>query len=495
MKNKKRPLGPVVEIILMGIIISLISLVCNLLGVSGYITDSSTFETTMITVQNILSKKGIKYILEDSLVNFRNLEPLVMIIMSLIAVSIMEASGFLKQLFNIFTKIKPKYVTFIVFFVGIISTILGDYSYALLLPLSGILYKYIHKDSSLGILTMFVAITVGYGIGIIANYQSYELGLLTQTAAQDITQNYKYILSSNIYFMLISTAIISLLGTVMIENIGKKYPRNEEIDNLNISKKARNITLVAFIVMVITFAYCIIPGLPFSGMLLKDDEAIYVAKLFAPGAPLKDGLMFIIIGVLMVCGFIYGTVSRNIKNSSDYSNALTVSFKDTGYIFVLLFFMSLLYGIINYTKIDQVIITNIINFIGTSNFNGLILVITSFISILIMTILMPNTLTKWNLIAPVYIPLLMRANITPSFTQSIFLAADSAGKLFSPIYIYLIVTIGFIYKYRKDDTTSIFQTMKRIMPVALVLTLIWFVIVIGWYLTGLPIGINTSVTL
>ena len=108
---------------------------------------------------------------------------------------------------------------------------------------------------------------------------------------------------------------------------------------------------------------------------------------------------------------------------------------------------------------------------------------------------MPNTLTKWNLIAPVYIPLLMRANITPSFTQSIFLAADSAGKLFSPIYIYLIVTIGFIYKYRKDDTTSIFQTMKRIMPVALVLTLIWFVIVIGWYLTGLPIGINTSVTL
>ena len=71
-------------------------------------------------------------------------------------------------------------ITLMVMLVGIVSTIIGDYSYALLLPLAGILYKYIGKNSSLGVLTMFIAITIGYGTGIIYNYQMYQLGDITE---------------------------------------------------------------------------------------------------------------------------------------------------------------------------------------------------------------------------------------------------------------------------------------------------------------------------
>ena len=107
----------------------------------------------------------------------------------------------------------------------------------------------------------------------------------------------------------------------------------------------------------------------------------------------------------------------------------------------------------------------------------------------------PSTITKWNLIAPVYVPLLMRANISPSFTQTIFLMADSVGKLFSPIYVYLLVAIGFIYKYDSDGNIGIMSTIKKIMPVISIIAVTWLVIIIGWYLLGLPIGINTNITL
>lgn len=495
MKNKRRPIGPIVEIMLLAGIISTVGLFCNIFGVSGYITESKTLETTMITVNNIFTKGGIKYILEKSLTNFKGLEALAMVIMSLIAVSIMESSGLLKQVFTPLSKIKSKYITLLVMFVGIISTILGDYSYAILLPISGILYQYTHRNPTLGVITMFVAITIGYGVGIIYNYQTYELGLITQISAQDITDTYNYDLSSNLFFMIASTIILSIIGTLIIERFAKKFPRNDYKDQLNISRKANRITQIVLMLFVLVFIYCIIPNLPLSGMLLADNEPTYIAKLFGPTAPLRDGLMFIIIGVLMVCGFIYGKVSRNIKNSSDYSKALTTMFENTGYIFVLLFFVSVLYGILNYTKLDTVIVTNIIDLVGRSNLSGLILVIVTFLSIVIMTIFIPSTITKWTLIAPVFVPLLMRANISPEFTQSIFVAADSVGKLFCPVYIYLIITIGFIYKYDKDNVTSIIQTMKKIMPVILVLSITWFAIVIGWYLTGLPIGPDTVITL
>ena len=495
MKRKRRTIGPVVEILFLSLIIVVASFIFNLIGVSGFKTEAGTFETSLIVINNIFSTNGIKYILNNSLVNFQTLEPLVMVLMSLIAVSILEASGLLKQIFSPLKNVKSKYITMIVMFVGIISTIIGDYSYALLLPLAGILYKYVGKSSSLGVLTMFIAITIGYGTGIIYNYQAYQLGDITELATKSIMSDYNYELLSNIFLLVASTVILTIVGTIVLERFGKKYPRNEEKDNLNTSIKASRVTLIVFIIMMLLFIYCLIPGLPKSGLLLSKSEPTYIGKLFGSTSPLSQGLMFLIIGILMVCGFIYGTVSRNIKNSGDYSKALTKTFEGTGYVFVLLFFASILYEIIDWTNISTVISTNVVDFIGSSSISGVVLVIIAFLSIVFISIFIPSTLTKWNLIAPIYVPLLMRANISPAFTQTIFMAADSVGKLFSPIYVYLIITIGFMYKYDKDTNTSILGTMKKIMPVVLMLSLVWLVIIVAWYLIGFPIGINSSITL
>ena len=493
--NKKRQLGPVVEILFLGLIVSVLCFLLNLLGTSGYVTEAGSLVTNLTVVNNIFSSSGIKHILNNSLVNFQTLEPLVLVILSLIAVSILEASGLLKHVFSPLKKVNPRFVTMGVMLVGIISTIIGDYSYALLLPLAGILYKYIGKNSSLGVLTMFIAITIGYGTGLIYNYQAYKLGDITELAASNIVENYNYELLSNIFLMITSTIILTIVGTIVLERFSKKYPRNEETDNLNVSRKACKVTLIAFAIMISVFIYCIIPGLPYSGLLLDRGEPTYIGKLFASSSPLSQGFMFLVIGILMVCGFIYGKVSRNIKNSEDYSNALTKTFEGTGYVFVLLFFVSILYEIIDWTNFSTVITTNVVDFIGRSNVSGIILVILVFLSIIFISIFIPASIPKWNLVAPIYVPLLMRANISPAFTQTIFLAADSVGKLFSPIYVYLIVAIGFMYKFEKDTNMSIIGTIKKIMPVILILSVVWLVIIVGWYLIGLPIGINSTITL
>ena len=121
--------------------------------------------------------------------------------------------------------------------------------------------------------------------------------------------------------------------------------------------------------------------------------------------------------------------------------------------------------------------------------------ITLFLFKLIISILMPTTITKWNIVAPVYVPLLMRANISPQFTQTIFMMSDAAGKFFSPIYIYLIILIGFLYKQDQKVNTSIFDTMKLMMPVMLILIATCLIITIGWYVLGVSIGIGSSITL
>ena len=67
MRTKRRfeSMGTVTEILVLIMIVSVLSLVLNMLGASGYKTESGTFETTLITVNNIFSIEGIKHILNN----------------------------------------------------------------------------------------------------------------------------------------------------------------------------------------------------------------------------------------------------------------------------------------------------------------------------------------------------------------------------------------------------------------------------------------------
>ena len=496
LKRNLKKQGPIVTIIFLCLVFALVSFILNLFKVSGNITEAGTLETSIVTVNNIFSKEGIKYLLNNSIINFSLMDSIIYIIMSLMAVSILEASGLLKHILRPLTKIKSRYVTLIFIFIGITSTILGDYSYALLIPLAGVAYKLLGKNPALGIITMFIGLTIGYGVGIVPNYQDYMLGLITTKSATSIDASYNYHLFSTFYISIVSVVILTLSATFLIEKLlVKKFLRYDEVDKYNLSKKALYTSLIVGGIILAIVIYSIIPGLPLSGILLNDTYKVYIARLFGTDSAFGNGFMLIIVGLTIVCSYIYGRISGNIRNSNDTTNSLTKSFENTGYIFVLLFFSSIMIGLLEWSNIGSVIATNIVDFIGSLNFGGVPLLFVVFISIIIISILVPTTLTKWNLIAPIFVPILMRANITPSFAQAMFAAGDAAGKLFSPIYIYLIITIGFLYKHDSTMNTSIFSTMKKMMPTIILLTLIYFVILIGWYLIGLPLGFNTSITM
>ena len=492
--KKVKRTGPITTIIILLLVVSGLSYIFNLLGVRGYITEAGSLQTSLVTVNNVLSKEGIKYILYNSITNFQMMQPLVYLIISLIAVSILETSGLLKHLLQPFSKFKYRYITFITLMLGILSTFIGDYCYVLMLPLVGLVYRYLGRDSSLGVITVFIGITVGYSAGIFCNYQQYLLGLITTNAASGIDANYTYYVWSNMYIMIVSMIVISILGTMLIEKkLAKKYLRNEEKDNLVISRKALiTSSLVGFFIIAF-FVYAIIPGLPMSGMLLSSEYEVYIAKLLGDNAPLSNSLLLLILAIILICSFVYGKISRNIKNS-DYTYCLTKAFDNTGYIFVLMFFASILLGLLEWTNISTVFATNIVDFIGSLQFSGTALVLICFIAVVLISILIPTALTKWNLVAPVFVPLFMRSNMTPAFSQAVFMSADAVGKCFSPIYIYFIIMLGFLYRYDKNNN-NIFGTMKHMMSVLWLLVLAVLVIVVGWSLIGFPTGIGTNITM
>ena len=500
LKRNKRKInvGPIMCIMIISSFLLVLSFILNKIGFSGYVIDPETHEKTFMTVNNIFSRTGLRYIFSNVLLNFKLMEPLAVLIMSFIALSILDSSGLLNHIFKPLKNVRQGWITFFIILVSIISTFIGDYCYAILLPFAGILYKYLDREPKNGILITYVGITIGYATGAYFNYNDILLNGYSTTAAKDVINNYSFEPLALLFIMLASSIIIAFVCSNIIDRkFTKKIKKSEdEQEKFVESKSALTVTFLAFLVMMLIAAYMIIPGLPLSGVLLDNNEKLYVAKLLGANAPFKDGFLLLFVIVFMICGYIYGRLSRNIKNAREYNKSISKSFENTGFLFAILFFSSIMISILEWTKIGEVLCLNFVSIMEKLEFTGLILIIIVMIICILSTILLPSTIVKWQLISPVMIPLLMRANISPAFTQMIFKVSDSIGKCFSPVYVYFIVMIGLLYKYDDNgEEVKLFGTMRKIFPIIIILSITWIVIIAGWYLLGLKTGINTYPTI
>ncbi len=86
-------------------------------------------------------------------------------------------------------------------------------------------------------------------------------------------------------------------------------------------------------------------------------------------------------------------------------------------------------------------------------------------------------------------PAVMKANISPEFAQIVFRAGDSITNLITPLFTYFVIFIGFIEVYTKNKNDfSIRGCYKVILPYFVAITFIWLLMIICWYIIGLPIG-------
>lgn len=502
-RKKQKSLNPIFTIVILTFIIMIVSLLFSVLGIEGSRSSivNGSLESSLTTVKNIFSSDGIHFLFGNIVESFTTFEPLAYLILSLIGISIGSASGLFQKLFSPLKKLRLSVLTFILLFISMLASMIGEYSFMLLIPLAGVMYQYASKNPMLGIMTAFLGTSIGYGANVIFTYDDYALGMLTEVAAATVDEDYTFQLLSTCIISPISMLILSVLGTTIITRfLAPKLPKKCHIDDqveYKNSKIAARLSGILCIILILAVLYMVIPGLPGSGVLLDPDEIEYIAKLFGSNAPFRTGIILFITVILTLCSFVYGIVSGNLKSTEDCGLGLSKEFKNVGYLFVLLFFVSNMLAILNWTNLGSVITTRLVDFISTLQISGIPLILSVFVIIIIASILIPGTLEKWTLLSPIVIPLFMRANITPDFTQFLFKAADGIGKSISLFFVYFIIMVGFLQKYNADRKTEItlFGTLKTLAPSILLFTIVWIMIIIGWYLVGLPIGIHTMPTL
>ena len=491
---KKVKLHPALVFLLLTFIVMIISSVGGILNIeSSYYTVnpvSGELETKIVKINNLFNRTGLQYLISNFLTNFTNFTPLGTLILGLMGIGVAYKSGFLNSVNKIISKILPrKALTFIVVLLGIIFSMFYDVGYVILIPMAAILFKDLKRHPSAGICAAFAGITFGYG------------------AVTILDATYKININGNLIFMIVSTILIAYIGMLVTEKIiipklGKYNFEEEEKEEINreitsTEVKGVIIAILFVLLILIPLIYCIIPGLPFSGLLLYLKDSNYIDQLFGSNSYFYQGSVFIFSALLMIAGLVYGLRVNTIKNNRDFVNGMNYYLKDLSSLLVLIFFAAQFCLIFKQTKLGVFILSYVTNIIEDLKLTGLVLVLITFAIVAISNIIVPAASTKWAILSPIIIPMFMQSSLTPEFAQAVFRAADSSTKGITPLFTYFVILIGFlqIYNKKQDGTVTISECVSLMLPYTIAFTVLWLVIVIVFYFLGIPIGINTAVTL
>ena len=461
-----------------------------------------SFSPVTESITSLLSLSGVKYIFTNTVSNFATFTVLAHMIIILIGISIMEKSGFLKTAITMLTKkSKRRTVTFVFVLICMLSSIMGDISYLIFIPLGAVLFLYGKRNPATGIICAFASLATGSGISLLLTSTDSSLLNYTQLAALTINNTYDISRYSFILIMLVLVIICSLLITYVTETVTtKKVPRfdfdlTEEDDDIlinNTRKRGMIFASVAAIVYLIIFIYNIIPGLPLSGNLLDYNQTYYIDKLFSPDSFFSSGFVFIVTVLFIILGAFYGMGAKTIKNHKDFCSYLSHSLDGIGNMLIMILFASALISIFKYTNIASVIVSWFGDIIGNSGFSGLALIILLFIFTALSTVLMPSSVSKWVILSSSVVPTFMSSGISPEFTQLIFRLGESVTMNITPILAYFVIYLAFLEKYNQEDNkVKVMDTIKYQLPYTGVIAFTLIAIIILWYVIGIPLGINT----
>ena len=219
-----------------------------------------------------------------------------------------------------------------------------------------------------------------------------------------------------------------------------------------------------------------------SGSALRDP----VTGGIIGATPFMDSLLFIIMLVFLVAGIGYGYGAKTFSGSGDVIKAVTKTFASLAGLVFMLLMISQFIAYFNYSNLPNVIAVALAGLLEQANIGAIPLLLGFIVVILLLDIIIPGSMPKWAIFAPIFVPLFIRLGTAPQTVLAAYRIGDSPMNVITPLMVYLPFIITVMQRYQKD--TGIGSVIALMIPYTLILTVVWIVLFILWYVLGIPLG-------
>ncbi|MCL1950561.1 MAG: AbgT family transporter [Turicibacter sp.] len=482
--------SPVMIFLFFSILIMVVSAFLANAGVS--VIHPATGDT--MDAINLLSIPQLQAFLGNVVGNFQGFPPLGLVLVVMIGAGLAEKTKFMETAMRGSIANLPKgLLTTMIFLVGIMANAVGDAGFIILPPLAATLFLSVKRHPLIGLFAAFAGVAAGFAANLIINMGDVLLAAFTLQAAQTIDAYINISPAMNMYFLFISTFMLTAAGVFVTEKIiaprfeGEELPEellNEATVEAISPEEKRGIKLATLSVLAYAAILVFLSLVP-----LYNGQAFLVGSnggLMDADSTFMRGLVPIITLLFFIPGLVYGIATKQIKSSFDLVKLIGDSLSDMGGYILLAFAASQFIALFNQSNIGIILAVEGAHFLQDIGLTGGPLFVAFILFCAFINLFIGSASAKWAMLAPIFIPMFMLMGYDPAQTQIAFRIGDSITNPISPLFPYFPMIVGFASKYKKNIGMG--TLISNMIPYSLVFGVLWIILFLVFFFLGLPLG-------
>lgn len=464
-------------------------------------------EGEILTVTNLLSGEGIRWVGQSIVTNFSGFAPLGTVLVALLGVGVAEKSGLLTAVVRALILNAPrKLVTLVVVFGGVVSNTASEMGYVVLIPLAMAVYHSLGRHPFAGMAAAFAGVSAGYSANILIGTVDPLLAGITQEAARLIDPTYEVNPACNWFFMFASTFLITFVGWAITEYIVE--PRLGAYDESQMSEdvgeraalepvsraERKGLMWAAISVGLITLGLVyvagpgwmrgVLGGWPGFGVMRNPDPDATGAEAFRP---LLRSVVPLIVIFFVIPGFVYGRIVGTMRNDKDIIDAMADAMKSMGLYIVLVFFAAQFVAFFGQSGMGSILAVLGADLLVTLNLDNPLVFIPFILMCCFVNLMLGSASAQWAVTAPIFVPMLMTIGYSPETIQAAYRIGDSTTNIITPMMSYFGLILAVATRYKKD--LGIGTMIATMLPYSIAFLLCWTTFFYLWvFVLGLPVG-------
>lgn len=225
------------------------------------------------------------------------------------------------------------------------------------------------------------------------------------------------------------------------------------------------------------------------GQFRVGQDAPLEGRLEPPAVPQprwSTAIVPIILFVFLVPGLAFGIATGALKNTTDVSKAFISAMVSMAPIVAMAFFASQFLACFRYSRLDEMIANAGGAALVSAGLPPMVLLVALIMVVMLVNILMSSMSAKWTALAPIFVPMLMMAGISPELTQAAYRVGDSCTNVVTPLNTYMLIILVAAQKW--DRKIGIGNIIAAMVPYSAVFAVVWTAFLLLWVWLGLPLG-------
>lgn len=452
-------------------------------------------ETQTKTVGSLLSSDGIRWMFLSALDNFTGFAPLGPVLAVMIGIGVAERSGFITMGLRMLVRAVPENaITATLVFAGVMSSMVADAGYVVLVPLGAVLFAGLGRHPLAGLAAAFAGVSGGFSANLLITGLDPLLARLTDQAAKTIDPTYTVNAAANYYFMIASVFLVTIVGTLVnkkvVEPMLGKWDRSKAADDVDdeqpdeLSDTERRAFWASLAVAgLMAVGIALLGGLPSSPLrdtIAEGEPAVNMLHSFF------ESIEIMILILFLVPGIVYGVMVGKIENDKDVASMASDSMAAMGTYIVLAFVAGQFVAYFNHTNLGSVTAVRGAEMLRDLGLTGIPLLLAFIVVSATMNLFVGSASAKWAFMAPIFVPMLMMMGLSPEAVQLAYRIGDSTTNIITPLMPYLPIIIVFAQKYDKE--AGLGTLIAAMLPYSIAFSIAWTIMMVIWMWLGLPVG-------